>query len=167
MKQMMRELKAIAKQHGCKVRIYTYDALKKDSGYLRSFSHTHSGGEYDAEKKCLRIRKYRNTFMLVVLHTLAHEVRHMLHDAKDIYPKYYSKYWQDKLIEFNKNGKTSGELDISCFLQGVRAERDCNKWADKFLSDRGYNSKQFGKKYPADSVLGANMYYSYMNRYNH
>lgn len=164
MKQMMRELKAIAKQHGFTARIYTHNALGKDSGYTRNFSHLGPSGNFDELNKRIIVRKYRNTFMIGVLFVLAHEIGHLLHHIEGKYPRYYSEYWRKEIGTFYKTHQIPEKLDVSCFLQGIRAERDCDKWARKFLKDRGFTWNAFTDLYPVDNVMGHSLYQLYIRR---
>lgn len=162
-KQVTRELRALARLFGYEVRYYTYSALK-DKSYHRGFTPQFPSGEFDRFKKRILIRKYRNTLKHSVMCVLAHEISHMLHVVKGKYPKYYSDYWAGKILELHRNSNTDlSDLDISCFKQGVRAERDCDRWAQEFLGKRGhrYNSKM-RRLYPESMVMGYSLYISYL-----
>jgi hypothetical protein len=162
-KQVVHELRAMANKHGYKVRYYTYSSLK-DKSYIRNFSPQFPSGEFDERKKRILIRKYRNTFKHSIMCVLAHEIRHMLHVVEGKYSKYYSDYWAANVIEHYR-GKQVDKLDISCFLQGIKAERDCDKWAQEFLFNRGYAySPRMIRKYPISMVVGYDLYSSFIKR---
>lgn len=165
MKQVMRELKAIAKKHGYKVRIYTYTALKDDT-YIRFFSPRFPSGDFEQFKKSIVIRKYKNTFLKSVIKVLAHEIGHLMHTVEGKYLRYYSSYWDHEVSKYYSTHKIPDKLNISCFLQGVRAERDCDKWASRFLVERGYAYDQT-RLYPARSVMGYELYTKYMRRHTY
>ena len=162
---VIRELRSMARQHGYEVRYYTYSGLK-DRSYNRNFSPWFPSGEFDQRKKRIVIRKYKNTFCHQVMCVLAHEISHMLHVVEGKYSKYYSDYWATNIIEHHR-GKRPDKLDVSCFLQGVRAERDCDKWAQEFLLKRGYRySPRMAREYPISMVMGHDLYSWFMGRNN-
>lgn len=162
-KQVIKELRSIAKKHGYEIRYYTYPSLKKKS-CVRTFTPWFPSGEFDSRKKRIVIRKYKNTFSHLVMCVMAHEICHLMHTVNGKYSKYYSDYWAANIVEHYR-GKKIKQLDVSCFLQGVRAERDCDKWAQEFLSKRGhkYNEKM-NRQYPVSMVMGYDLYSSFMNR---
>ncbi len=163
MKQVVRELRSMAREHGFEVRVYTYDKLEDDS-YLRSFSPRYPSGDFEQYKNRIVIRKYRNTFYHSTMCVLAHEISHLLHVVNGKFPRYYSKYWEYEVSKYYITYKVPDKLDISPFLQGVRAERDCDEWAKEFLAERGYEYKK-PRLYPATSVMGYQLYSSYMRRF--
>jgi len=162
MKQVIRELRAIARQHGFEVRTYTYDRLKSDN-YLRPFSPRSPSGYFKQRDKRIVVQRYRNTFLKSVMYVLAHEIRHLLHVVEGKYPRYYSAYWEYEILKHHIMLKIPEKLDVNCFLQGIRAERDCNAWATKFLAERGY-TYHAQKLYPPSMVMGYDLYFGYMNR---
>ena len=162
-KQVIKELRSLARKHGYEVRYYTYSALK-DKSYHRGFTPQFPAGEFDRRKKRILIRKYRNTLKHSVMCVLAHEISHMLHLIQGKYPKYYSDYWVNKILEHHRNNNSDlSDLDITCYKQGVKAERDCDRWAQEFLAARGhqYNSKM-KRLYPESMVMGYPLYVSYL-----
>lgn len=162
-KQAICELRSMARQHGYEVRYYTYSGLK-DKSYSRNFTPQFPSGEFDKRKKRIVIRKYKNTFQHLVMCVLAHEISHMLHVVEGKYSKYYSDYWAANIVEHHR-GKRTNQLDVSCFLQGVRAERDCDKWAQEFLHKRGYQySSKMAREYPASMVMGHDLYSWFIKR---
>jgi hypothetical protein len=162
MKVVMRELRSMAKKHGYEVRIYIYEALKDDS-YLRFFSPRAPSGDFKQREKRIVIRRYRNTFLKSIMWVMAHEIGHLIHVVDGKFPRYYSKYWDSAVTKFYDGSPIPRKLDTSCFLQGVRAERDCDRWATKFLAERGYIYKP-QRLYPATSVMGYALYSKYMER---
>jgi hypothetical protein len=160
-KQVIRELRAIAREHGYEVRYYTYLGSKSDLHY---FTPQFPLGEFDRRNKRILVRKYRNTFKHAVMCVLAHEIAHLLHVVNGQYPRYYSDYWILKIMEFQRNNKVD-ELDIHCFLQGIRAERNCDEWAQKFLAERGHKySAKMAREYPRSLVMGYDPYRWWMER---
>jgi len=155
--KVIKELKAIAKHHGYEVRCYTYSRLK-DKTYIRNFTPWFPSGEFDRHKKRIIIRKYKNTFAHAVMCVMAHEIRHLLHDVAGRYPKYYSNKHYLDIIKYMR-GEPIENFDESCFLQGIEAEKDCDRWAKHFLYKKGYQyGKQMNKPYPISNVMGYDLY---------
>jgi len=167
-KQVVMALRVIAKLHGYEVRYYTYSALKSSTNN-RGFTSQFPLGEFDARKKRIIIRKYRNTFKHSVMCVLAHEISHVLHVANGKYPKYYSEYWAFQVLSFFRgNNINYNKLDVSCFKQGVAAERDCDEWAKEYLGKHGYKySPKMLRLYPESMVMGYDLYRAYLKEYQY
>lgn len=74
-----------------------------------------------------------------VVYTLAHEIRHIQHVEFGLYRSYY---------------KTDGEYRPECFLTALAAERDCDRFAAKWLASHYSRRKDsiLIEDYPVEAI---------------
>ena len=117
--------------------------MAKDLGYSIKFEYIDgNNGEFSLEDKTLIISpKLKKTTFLF---SLAHEIRHALHVEQQLYTQYY-------LFSSGQSERFNAGLFI-------RAERDCDKWASKFLEGVGI---EYVKEslYEMGDVSGGHDYY--------
>lgn len=128
---LMKELRGIAYDLECDIRIQ----------YKKPF---HYGefcpgvcGSFNIAKNRINIIIRGRPSRRDILYTLAHEVRHAMHLAQGYFPHYYKPISKRKL-----------NLGVA-----VRAERDCDKWANKWLKSK--NLRPIKELYPAHHTLDA------------
>src|SRR5690554_1533697 len=117
-----KELHKIARSYGFKV-VYGRSNLMEGSGY------------FDQHAKIIKVYIGKHKFFSrrLALHTLAHEVRHLIHQQEGLYRDYYRPEHQYAITTVYKRGRVPKWYNPPNIGVAVRAERDCDSWAFKFL----------------------------------
>lgn len=135
----------MARAIGYEVRIYYRPRAGKQSG-LRSSNFAAIRGTCEQfPKRKIVVSCYGRQARRNLLFVLAHEVRHALHVRDGIFADYYRPYSEDAAavaFAYSLNDKRGlpKNFKLPNLSVAIRAERDCDKWAAKFLRERGISA---------------------------
>lgn len=94
-------------------------------------------GYHDMYKKKIVVTLHGRPARRKVLHVLAHELRHALHVKEGLYKNYYNPKVGRCIDLLLKGVKIDAKMIVRpSNLVALMAERDCDKFADKWLADR-------------------------------
>ena len=98
-------------------------------------------GSFHVTRRRITITVYGNEPYTKILHYLAHETRHLIHDRLGLYQSYYDK---NNIKHIEQWSRRDGPIKWKFYNTGVatRAERDCDRWADNWLKSHGYPTER-------------------------
>jgi len=123
------ELESIAHDLG-----YTYKIVRRPRLRLHPELSRFVTGSHCEWSRELRVFVYGKMSYATILFTLAHEVRHAIHVREGLFKSNYGL--NKRLMKLAMRGRKDQwrwpNLGVA-----IRAENDCDRWANKFLTDRG------------------------------
>jgi hypothetical protein len=136
---LSRELHALARSVGADLKVHwrpvNWDAVR--NGLQKPFGCV--GGYYDMQDKRCVVTVYGRKSRWMVLHTMAHEVRHAIQHAEGLFAEHWRKedvkrMWKWATSKRFTQPPNCARLDPRV---GWLMERDADKWAAKWLTARG------------------------------
>lgn len=133
--QLLKDLRQIAGFCG-----FTIQLRKREVIYKRYETNIPNFGEIygycDSVKRKLTIVYFGKTGRAKILWVMAHEVRHAIHVNTGIYKDYYDLRHREARYKLDSDGVLPIGYKPPDLSVAVRAERDCDQWAFKYLSDK-------------------------------
>ena len=132
------------------------------SGFDTQFN-IHSGktaaGLFHQNQKIIEISFGITAPNELILFVTAHEIRHMQHYQLGLYKDYYREEHEDQIGHFNNTDDLRAGYLPPKPCVAIRAESDCNKWAVRFMKDRGFHYDPAG--YAICDVMGYGAFIRY------
>jgi hypothetical protein len=159
--QLLKDLRQIAGYCGFTVQIRKREVIYKRHGEERpNFGEMY--GYCDPVKRKLTVVYFGNTGRAKILWVLAHEVRHAIHVSTNMFKDYYDIRHREAINTLNKTGLLPEGYRPPDLGIAVRAERDCDNWAFKFLKEKDieFRPKNRGK-YDKNQTYVYHLWFTY------
>lgn len=157
---LVKEIRQVAESMGTKINLYyrpiiwnRHGSDGPNFGEVRGF--------HECETRKIVVTCHGKASRRQLLHVLAHELRHAIHYRDGLYKDYYDPEYY-AMVALLKAGL---ELPPQCIQRPSNkiahlAEMDCNRFAIKWVKERGLEPYTDSISYPyhATSAYGINMY---------
>lgn len=132
--QLLKELREIAGFCGFTIQLRKREVIYKRHGENRpNFGEMY--GYCDSVKRKLTVVYFGKVGRAKILWVMAHEVRHAIHVNMNMFKDYYDLRHREASTTLDKDGVLPDGYKPPDLAVAVRAERDCDRWAFKWLKD--------------------------------